>query len=209
MEYYDIILKTILFYLVLIIIIRLLGKREVGEISVFDLVVILLVADIATLAITEEWHLVIPAIISLFSLLILQKIFAFVSLYFPKVRKVIDYTPSIIMYDGKLNLEEMRRQKYTVDDLISQVRENGVMDLSEIKMAILESSGQLSIFKKVDYLKQILPVIVSGTYVEDNIKLLNVNKEDIILFLENKKLMLEEVKFLSSDGYNFYLIESF
>lgn len=205
----DIILKTVIFYLILIVIIRLLGKREVGEISVFDLVVILLVADIATMAITEEWALVIPSILSLFALLFLQKIFAFISLYFPKVRRVIDYSPSVIIYEGKLNLKEMKKQKYTIDDLIAQTRILGVMDLNEIRLAILESTGQLSVFKKDAYLKQILPVVISGTFHDENIKLLDVNRSSIIEFLQNKKIMLDEVKYLSSDGYNFFILESF
>ena len=208
MENFDIILKTIIFYIVIIIVIRLLGKREVGEISVFDLVVLLLAADIATMAITDEWDLVIPCILCLFSLLILQKLFAFISLYFPKIRKVIDYSPSIVIYDGKLNLVEMKKQKYSVDDLIMQSREKGIMDLNEIKMAILEANGQLSVFKKELNINQILPVVVSGCYIEDNLKLLNISVEMIKDYLFNKKLMLEEVLYLSSDGKKFYIIDS-
>jgi uncharacterized membrane protein YcaP (DUF421 family) len=207
MENFDIILKTILFYLVLIIIIRSLGKREVGEINVFDLVVLLLVADIATLAITDNWNLVIPSILSLISLVLLQKIFALFSLHFPFIRKVIDYSPSVIIFDGKLNIKEMNKQKYTIDDLITQSREKGIMDLGEIKMAILESTGQLSIYKKDVYRNQILPVVVSGIIKEDNLKMLNLNKEIIIEYINNKKIMMNEINYLASDGKNFYIMD--
>lgn len=204
MEYFDIIIKTVLFYLVLVIIIRLLGKREVGEISVFDLVVILLVADIATLAITDEWSLVIPAILSLFALLILQKVIAIISLKFPKFRKLIDYSPSVIIYAGKLNIKEMKKQSYTVEDLISQAREKGVMDLSEIKMAILESTGQLSIFKKDLYDKEFLPVVVSGMIKKENLEFLNLNEEMINDYINSSNMRIEDVYYLSSDGKEFY-----
>lgn len=207
MENFDIILKTILFYLVLIIIIRSLGKREVGEINVFDLVVLLLVADIATLAITDNWNLVIPSILSLISLVLLQKIFALFSLHFPFIRKVIDYSPSVIIFDGKLNIKEMNKQKYTIDDLITQSREKGIMDLGEIKMAILESTGQLSIYKKDVYRNQILPVVVSGIIKEDNLKMLNLNKEIITEYISNKKIMMNEINYLASDGKNFYIMD--
>ena len=83
------------------------------------------------------------------------------------------------------------------------------MDLNEIRLAILESTGQLSVFKKDVYLKQVLPVVISGTFVDDNIKLLEVNRSSILDFLASKRVMVEEVKYLSSDGYNFYLLESF
>lgn len=206
-EYFDFIIKTVLFYLVLIIIIRLLGKREVGEISVFDLVIILLVADIATLAITDEWSLVIPAILSLFALLILQKVIAIISLKFPKFRRVIDYTPSIIIYDGKLNIKEMKKQSYTVEDLISQAREKGVMDLIEIQMAILESTGQLSIFKKDLYDKEFLPVVVSGMIKKENLQLLKLTDEEVVDYVNSINMKLEEVFYVSSDGRKFYHLE--
>lgn len=205
---YDIIIKTVIFYIVLIVVIRLLGKREVGEISVFDLVIILIVADIATLSINANWDMVIPSILSLFSLLILQKILAFLSMRFPFLRKVVDYSPSIIIYDGKLNLKEMKKQAYTVEDLICQAREKGVMDLSEIRMAILESTGQLSIYKKDVYQKQILPVIVSGMVKTENLKILDIDEEDVRKYLNENELMMEDINYLSSDGKKYYIVES-
>ena len=208
MANYDIVIKTIIFYIVLIAVIRLLGKREVGEISVFDLVIILMVADIATLAINADWSMVIPSILSLFSLLILQKILAFLALKIPFVRKVVDYSPSIIIYDGKLNLKEMKKQAYTVEDLICQAREKGIMDLSEIKMAILESTGELSIYPKQMYKKQILPIIISGMFKTENLKMLDLKEDDVKEYLREKQLMIEDIKYLASDGKNYYIMES-
>ena len=205
---YDIIIKTVIFYIVLIVVIRLLGKREVGEISVFDLVIIIIVADIATLSINANWEMVIPTLLSLFSLLILQKLLAFLSMRFPFLRKVVDYSPSIIIYDGKLNLEEMKKQAYTVEDLICQAREKGVMDLSEIRMAILESTGQLSIYKKDVYQKQILPIIISGIFKTENLKILDIKEEDVRKYLNEKELMMEDINYLSSDGKKYYIVES-
>lgn len=208
MEEYNIIIKTVLFYLILIIIVRLLGKREVGEVSVFDLVILLILADIATVAISGKWSLVIPSIISLFSLLILQKIFAYLSLKFVKVRKVLDYSPSIIMYDGKLNIVEMKRQAYTVEDFLFQARNLGIMDLNEIKMAILEPTGELSVFKKTLFKNQILPIIISGSFQKYNLEILSIKEEDVITYLHDRLLMLSDISYLSSDGKNFYLLES-
>lgn len=200
------ILKTIIFYLILIIIVRLLGKREVGEISVFDLVIILILADIATVAINDGWDYVIPSILSLFALLFLQKIFAFFSLKFSKVRKILDYSPSIIMFNGMLNIEEMERQTYSIEDLIYQSRERGVMDLNHIKLAILEPTGQLSVFLKKEITKQILPIIVSGSYQMDNMNILEIKKEDVEKYLDENKLMEKDVYYLSSDGVKFFLL---
>ena len=167
----------------------------------------LLVADIATLAITDGWNLVVPSFISLFSLLLLQKIFAYISLKIPKIRKVIDYSSSVIMFDGKLNIKEMNKQKYTIDDLVAQAREKGVMDLNEIRMAILESTGQLSIYKKDLYKNLILPVVISGIINKENIKLLNLEEEIIIKYIKDQNLMIKEINYLSSDGKKFFMLD--
>lgn len=205
---YDVIVKTLIFYIVLIIIVRLLGKREVGEISVFDLVILLIVADIATASINADWNMVLPSILSLFALLLLQKILSFISFTFPKLRNIIDYTPSIMVYDGKLNLKVMKKQAYTIEDLLHQAREKGVMDLNEIMMAILEPTGQLSIYKKETFTKHILPIVISGTYKYENINILGLKEEDIREYLKIKKLMITDINYLSSDGKHYFLMES-
>lgn len=207
MEYFNVVLKTIIFYVLLILIIRMLGKREVGEISVFDLVVILIIADVATLGINNGWREVLISGLSLLTLLGLQKLFAFLTLYFPKIRNIVDYKPSIIIYDGKINLEEMKKQAYTIDDLITQARNKGIMDLNEIRLAILESDGELSVYEKNEYEKEILPVIISGVYQEDNIKILKLSKLEINLYLETNELKLKQINYLSSDGSSFYQIK--
>lgn len=206
MEYINVIIKTILFYLLIVIIIRLLGKREVGEISVFDLVVLLVVADVATIAISRGWVEVLYSLCSLVTLLVLQKLFAYLTLKFPKIRRVVDYSPSIIVYDGKVDLKEMKKQAYTLDDLITQARGNGIMDLNEIKLAILESSGELSVYKKIDYEKIILPVIVSGILIEENINILKINLSDIYSYIKKNNLEIKSINYLSSNGKEFFQI---
>lgn len=207
MEFFNVIVKTAIFYILIIIIIRLLGKREVGEISVFDLVVLLIIADVATMAINHDWFYVLLSIASLLTLLGLQKLFAFITLNYPKIRNIVDYKPSIIMYDGKLNVKEMKKQSYTMNDLVTQSRNKDIMDLNEIRMAILESTGQLSLYRKEDYKEMILPVIISGIYQEDNIKILEISKLEIRYYLQSINLMEKKVNYLSSNGKDFFLIK--
>ena len=207
MDFLFIILKTIIFFVLLVIVIRLLGKREVGEISVFDLVVLLNIADIATLGIDGNYKEVLLAITSVLTLLVLQKIISFFMIKFPKIRGILDYKPSIIIFDGKINLREMRKQYYTIDDLLTQARIFGVMDLNEINVAILEPSGELSVFKKEDYKNKILPVVISSQFVDDNLEVLNLKRENIIKYLKEKRININELHYLSSDGKSFFLIE--
>ena len=207
MDYLFFVVKTIIFFLLLIIIIRLLGKREVGEISVFDLVVLLMIADIATLGIQDDWKEVLLSVLALIVILLLQKGIAILSLHFPKFRKIIDCEPSIIIYKGKLNLAEMKKQSYTIDDLITQTRGKGIMDLNTIQLAILEASGELSVFTKHDNERIILPVLVSGEIVQESLTILRLKEDKINHYLNQKQLNRKDVNYLSSDGEHFYLLE--
>ena len=112
------------------------------------------------------------------------------------------------MYDGKLNISEMQRQAYTVEDFLFQARNIGIMDLNEIKMAILEPTGELSVFKKSLFENQILPIIISGAFQKYNLQILNIKEEDVITYLHDRLLMLSDISYLSSDGKNFYILES-
>lgn len=206
MDYLNFILKTSIFFILLIIIIRLLGKREVGELSVFDLVVLLMIADIATLGIQDDWKEVVLSILALVVILVLQKLIAVISLYFPKFRKLIDYSPSIIIFKGKINLKEMRKQSYTVDDLITQTREKGIMDLNTIQLAILEPSGELSVFTKADNQHIHLPVVVSGEIVQENMDYLKISHAKLDDYLDKHHLNIKSINYLTSDGSTFFLL---
>lgn len=207
MEYLFMILKTTIFFLVLIVILRILGKREVGEISVFDLVVLLIIADIATLGIDGKMSETLVVIVSLFTLLLLQKLMSFLTVKFPFVRSLVEYKPSIIIYNGALNMREMKRQSYTIDDLITQVRGNGIMDLGEVKMAILESSGDLSVYKKNNYDRLSLPVVISGHIVKESLEYLHLKEEDVLNYLQKNNFNLKKVHYLSSDGKSYFWLK--
>lgn len=207
MEYLFMILKTTIFFLVLIVILRILGKREVGEISVFDLVVLLIIADIATLGIDGKMSETLVVIVSLFTLLLLQKLMSFLTVKFPFVRSLVEYKPSIIIYNGALNMREMKRQSYTIDDLITQVRGNGIMDLGEVKMAILESSGDLSVYKKSNYDRLSLPVVISGHIVKESLEYLHLKEEDVLNYLQKNNFNLKKVHYLSSDGKSYFWLK--
>ena len=124
-----------------------MGKREIGELSILDLVVFIMLGDIAVIAIEKYnnpfFHIILPMIILLF----LQVILSFVSLKSSKFRKILDGTPSIIINNGKIDEKVMRKQRYNFDDLLTQLREQGIIDVNEVHFAILETSGKLSVIK--------------------------------------------------------------
>lgn len=187
----QILLRTVFFYLLIILMLRLLGKREVGELSVVDLIVLLIIADIAVIALENLDKPSYLYIIAIITIAATQKILAFISLKSNFARLLIDGKRSIIIQEGKLNIKEMKSQRYSIDDLLSQTREKGVASLHEIEFAILETSGDLSIFLKKD--ANPLPIIISGEIVKDNLPILKKTEEWVNLQLKEKNKQIKDV----------------
>ena len=191
MNYPWILIKTAIIYFLLIIILRFLGKREVGQLSIFDLVILLIIADIASI----EFFL--ASLLSLVLLAVLQKLFSFLLLHLSTLRGISDGNPKVIVYEGKLKIKNMRKEMYTVDDLVSQMRLFHVDDISKIKMAILETNGNLSIFKYHEDEEFILPVVLSGKIVKDSLECLNFNKEKLEVILSDNNFKLKKILYAS------------
>ena len=125
-----------------------MGKREVGELSIFDLVVFLLIAEVAAFALDDPKSNFIHAIVPMIILLIIQICVSYFSLKSKKFRDVMEGKPSIIMKDGIIVEKEMRKQRYNLDDLLQQLTRTTNWFYSDVSYAFLEPSGNLSVFKK-------------------------------------------------------------
>lgn len=200
-EYILILLRAFCIFIVLMIVIRLLGKREVGELSVFDLAIILIISDIGAMGIDEK-KLFLPAICCLVLLLILQKSFSFLLLKFSSLRSFIDGSPRILIYKGEILFNNLKKEAYTIDDLLNQIHQEGILDISEVNLAILETSGTLAVFSKKRYKEIFLSVVISGKLENENIKLLGLSKNYILKRLNEKKLKLKDIAFYSLSEIN-------
>lgn len=140
--------RTIVLYFIILIIFRLMGKREIGELSILDLVVFIMLAEIAVIGIEDTkdplFHTVLPMVV----LLIIQLSLAYVSLKSERIRHLIDGKPTIIIHKGKIDEKAMAKQRYNFDDLLMQLREKDIQHIHDIEIAILEPSGRLSVFQK-------------------------------------------------------------
>ena len=170
----------------------MLGKREVGELSIFDLVILLIIADIASLGMDND-DFFIPSILCLFVLVILQKILSLCLLKISRLRGIIDGKPTIIIYDGILKIKNMERELYTMDDLVSQMHLEHIESISEIRLAILETNGTLSIFRKTRFNNSMLPIVISGDLVVENIKVIGINSMDILQAFKYNNLDLKKI----------------
>ncbi len=206
MEYFYLILRVLFVFLLTMLIIRILGKREIGELSIFDLVVLLMIADLGSIGIDEAEKFLL-SILCLLILLILQKLFSYLTIKFSKLRNVLEGKPRIIIYNGLIDLNAMRKEKYTIDDLLTQIRDKKIMDVSEVRLAVLETNGTLSVFRKEKYSKARLPIILSGNYCDENLSALNLNVDDISNFFKVNKIDIKKVIYASYDTIQvfFYL----
>lgn len=150
MGIWTVVIRTGLLYFAVLIIFRLMGKREIGKLSVFDLVISIMIADIAVLVIDGTKRPLFEEFAPIIVLFIIQIVLAFVTLKIPNARKLFDGSPSIIIANGELQQEVMKKQRYNFDDLMLQLRGHGIDNINEVTYAILEPSGGLSIFKADD-----------------------------------------------------------
>ncbi|MDP9739911.1 UNVERIFIED_ORG: uncharacterized membrane protein YcaP (DUF421 family) [Bacillus sp. B2I3] len=201
--YLGVIFRTAVIYLVIWFLFRMMGKREVGELSVLDLVVSIMIGDIAVLSFEDLEKPFIRQTIPMFVLAILQITLAFASLKSVKLRNFMDGKPQIIINQGKIDEKAMRRQRYNFDDLLTQLREQGIIDINEVQFAILETSGKLSVIKKSDEEgseSQVpFPLIVDGEIQEKNLD--KIGKNHFWLLNQLKEHGETKVKEISICGY--------
>lgn len=150
LEYANLVIRCITFYFILIIALRFMGKREVGELSVFDIVIYLVMSELLAIAVTETDESIFKSLIPITTLAILQILLSYFLLKSKHLRDIIDGKPVILIHNGTLNQKEMKKQRYNLDDLLSQLRDKDICCIKDVQFAILENSGSLSIFKKDD-----------------------------------------------------------
>nr|WP_285890682.1 DUF421 domain-containing protein [Mesobacillus subterraneus] len=198
----------------ILLIFRLMGKREIGELSILDLVVYIMIAEMASLAIENTKDPLINTLLPIGIFVIIQISLAMLSLKSKKFRDLVDGKPTIIINDGKIDEKAMRSQRYNFDDLLLQLREKDVGDIADVEYAILEPSGTLSIFQKKqgeqegqqDSSSLALPLIIDGEIQEDNLGMIDKSKSWLIE--ELRKQGHEdpgEISFCSFQNGKFYI----
>lgn len=210
MEYVNICIRTTLFYFFILLIYRIMGKREVGQLGIIDLIVSILIAELAVLSIEELDKSIFISIIPILTLTLLQTVLAYFSLKKPKFRILLDGNPSLIIKNGKVNFKEMTKQKYNLDDLLVQLREKGFKSIEEIEYAILENNGTLSVFayeeEKDNYLP--LPLILDNKIQEDTLKHLHKDSKWVLNLLNKRNINIEDVFYAFYKDKNVFIIKN-
>lgn len=148
MEALTVIFRTTLIYFVVLLIMRLMGKREIGKLSLFDLVISIMIAEAAVFVIEDTKRPIWEGILPMATLLVIQVGTSFLALKSRKLRFAFDGKPSMIINNGELMRDEMRKQRYSLDDLMAQLREQNVDDINDVQFAFLETTGKLTVILK-------------------------------------------------------------
>lgn len=147
-EYFNLIYKCIIIYFVIILALRVMGKREVGELSIFDIVIYLVMSELLAISISEPNENIMKSLISITTLALLQIVVSWILLKSKKSRDLFDGKCAVLIHNGHINQNVMRKERYNIDDLLSQLHEKGIATPDEVEFAILESNGSLSVLEK-------------------------------------------------------------
>ena len=194
----------------------IMGKRPIGELPVFDFLAIIVLGSVVGADIadpnTNHWLIVLSVVI----LALLQRIVSVVSLKSIKLRKLVNFEPTIVIHNGLVVIKNLKKINYTMDELVMLLREKDIFDINIVSYAIIEASGKISVLKKAEYdpvtiqnmnlpiPKVSLPytILLEGKFDEKNIKILNTSKEHIIKKLkEQGHPDYKKIFYVSMDSY--------
>ena len=140
--------RAILLYIFVLIIMRLMGKREIGQLQPFELAISIMIADLVTIPMADVGIPIFNGIIPILGLLLMHLLISILNIKSIKMRGIICGKPRILIYRGKIDEEALRKERFTINELQERLRGNNVMNLADVEYAILETSGQVTVIQK-------------------------------------------------------------
>lgn len=196
MELLTTVLRTLFFYFFVTFAYRIMGKREVGQLGIVDLIVSILIAELVAISIENVDKSIMLTIAPISLLVVIEIALAYLSTKSRWFRQVFTSKPSVIINHGVINYKEMIKQRYSLDDLLVSLRQASIKSIEDVEYAFLESNGKLSIFKynlfKTDSAYP-APIIVDGVIQEYTLKNIRKNKIWIKLYLRKQNINLEDI----------------
>ena len=209
-----VLIRTLILYVIIIISVRIMGRRQVGELQPSELVVTMLISNLASQPMEDRSLPLTIGVIPIITLVCLEVFTSYVLKNSPFLRKTICGSPQVIIRDGKIDQKVMKELRFSVDDLVEELRLNNVFDFSEVDCAIVETTGELSVFKKYKYQevqngdigknedKTSVPsfiVVNNGKFNEDGLRYCGKNKNFISKSLKKNKTDIKKVLVMICD----------
>lgn len=214
-----VLIRSLILYILVIFSVRLMGKRQLGELQPSELVITILISNIATLPLEDTNIPLLLGVTPILALVCFEVIVSWINLVFPKFRKIISGSPKIIIRNGKTDPQTLKELRFSVDDLMMSLREKEVFDIEDVQFAIVETTGNISVMKKqsVDTpersdlglkVKNYDPpqVIVSdGKVIPQAVKVMGV-QGSIEKILDSLNLKLDDVFIMTADTQGHFFI---
>ncbi len=200
--------RTAILYSLVVFIIRLMGKRQVGELEPYELVIAIMISDLATLPMQDIRLPLINGITPIVTVLIMQILISEFQFRHRKFRKIVDGQATVLIRKGVVNLTQLKNQKLTLNELLEELRVAGYLDLCEVEYGILETNGKLSVIPNKEYNNKVLPKVIffNGTFYEDNLAYHKKSKSWVHEELRKSNLTEKHIDFaiVNSDGNLFF-----
>ena len=206
--------RAIVLYLIVLVVMRLMGKREIGQLQPFELAISIMIADLASIPMTEIGIPIFNGIVPILGLLVMHLILSLINLKSLKAREIICGKPSILIYRGKINEKELKKERFTINELEERLRGNNVVNLGDVEYAILETSGQVTVIQKPEKRNTIpedfnivpeyegIPydLVVDGKVMNKNLKAIGKNYNWLKKQVEKYDIKPEEALVVTIDG---------
>lgn len=193
-------IRTVIIYVLVLIGVRLMGKRQIGELQPFELVVAMLISDLAAVPMQETGVPLTSGLIPLFAIIALQTIVSGITMTKSKVRRKITGNPTILIKNGKIMQNQMKMVNFTLDDLIEALRLEGYCNPSDIEFCILETNGNISVFPINNEPSVFsLPIITDGDIIIKNLHFFGLDENWLNSRLKENKLNLRDVFLMTVD----------
>lgn len=176
-------IRTLAVYFIVLLVFRIMGKRELGELSILDFVVFLFIAEVAALSIENMDTPFFETMLPVAYFVIIQVGMSWIVLKSKKIRSFIEGEAILIIEKGVINEHAMRKERYNLDDLTQQLREQGVRSVQDVARAFLEQSGKLSVFLKSDG-TYVYPLILDGEIDVQNLQRAQLTEQWLVEQLE-------------------------
>ena len=190
---------------------RLMGKREIGQLGVIDLIVSILIAELVAISIENIDEPLVLTVAPITVLVLIEILFAFISVKSRKFRNLLDGKPSIIINKGIINYKEMIKQRYSLDDLLLSLRQNNIKSIEDVEYAFLETNGKLSIFKYNIFKTNStypLALIIDGVIQDKTLKEIKHSKFWLTNYLRKQDIDLSNVFYAFYKNKKIYIIKN-
>lgn len=193
----SIIIRTLLIFALLSFSLKIMGKRQLGELDIGELVTTLLISEIAAIPIDDPDIPLLNAILPILILFSVEIIISSIKNKSDKMKKFVEGEPTYIIYKGKLLQSALLENRLSVNELLSQLRQLGIGDISEINYAVLEQDGKMSVFKKDDAITH--TIVIDSIIQERNLKSLGYDKIWLMKALEKERAELKDTFLMTVD----------